>query len=95
MPGDTCELLFWVKGYQTDLMARSIFEFVQKKGDETVDYKYDQFQHFYCSLKDNWMRIRIPFVLKSDHDKVMLAIRNPDMKHFRLVVDELIIRKKP
>ncbi len=93
MPGDSCELFFWVKGYETDLMARSVFEFVQKNGDQTVDYKYDQFQHFYCSLKDNWMRIRIPFVLKSVQDKIMLSIRNPELKHFQLLVDEVLVRK--
>ncbi|MBL7966912.1 MAG: hypothetical protein JNK09_07910 [Prolixibacteraceae bacterium] len=93
LPGDTCEILFWVKGYETDLMPRSIFEFVQKNGEETVDYKYDQFQHFYCALKDGWMRIRIPFVLKSANDLVMLSIRNGDLKHFQLLVDDVIIRK--
>lgn len=93
LPGDTCEILFWVKGYETDLMPRSIFEFVQKNGEETVDYKYDQFQHFYCSLKDGWMRISIPFVLKSANDLVMLSIRNGDLKHFQLLVDDVIIRK--
>jgi hypothetical protein len=93
LPGDTCEILFWVKGYETDLMPRSIFEFVQKNGEETVDYKYDQFQHFYCSLKDGWMRVRIPFVLKSANDLVMLSIRNGDLKHFQLLVDDVIIRK--
>lgn len=93
-PGDTCEILFWVKGYETDLFARSIMEFVQKTGDETVDYKYDQFQHFYCSLKGDWMRIRIPFVLKSDHDQLMLSIRNADLKQFQLVVDDVVIRKQ-
>lgn len=94
IPGDSCELLFWVKGYETDLMPRSIFEFVQKSGDETVDYKYDQFQHFYCSLNKNWMRIRIPFVLKSPSDFVTVAIRNGDLKHFRLFVDDVLIRRK-
>ena len=73
-PGDACEILFWVKGYETDLMPRTVFEFVQKNGDQTIDYKYDQFQHFYCSLKDGWMRIRIPFVLKSENDQVMVTI---------------------
>jgi hypothetical protein len=94
LPGDTCEILFWVKGYETDLMPRSIFEFVQKNGEETVDYKYDQFQHFYCSLKDGWMRVRIPFVLKSANDLVMLSIRNGDLKHFQLLVDDVMIRKQ-
>jgi len=95
LPGDTCELLFWVKGYQTDLMPRSNFEFVQKNGEETVDYKFDQFQHFYCSLNDDWMRIRIPFVLKSTNDLITLAIRNTGLNHFQLVVDDVIIRKRP
>ena len=94
LPGDTCEVLIWVKGYETDLMARSVFEFVHKNGDETVDYKFDQFQHYFCSLKDGWMRIRILFVLKSNQDRIMLAIRNPDLEQFKLVLDELIIRKK-
>lgn len=94
-PGDSCEVLFWVKGYETDLMARSIIEFVQKTGDQTVDYKYDQFQHYYCSLKDGWMRIRIPFVAKSTDDLVMVTLRNADLKNFSLVVDEVIIRKRP
>lgn len=93
-PGQACELLFWVKGYETDLMARSIIEFVQKNGDETVDYKYDQFQHYYTSLKDGWMRIRIPFVLKSENDLVMLTIRNENLKNFALFVDDVIIRKQ-
>ncbi|MFY9153593.1 MAG: hypothetical protein WAO52_16365 [Prolixibacteraceae bacterium] len=93
MPGDSCEILFWVKNYETDLMARSIMEFVQKTGEETVDYKYDQFQHFYCSLKGDWMRMRIPFILKSDHDQLMLSIRNADLKHAQLLVDDVIIRK--
>jgi len=94
MPGDSCELLFWVKGYEADLMPRSIFEFVQKNGEETVNYKYDQFQHFFCSLNRDWMRIRIPFVLKSANDFVTIAIRNPDLDHFQLLVDDVIIRKK-
>jgi hypothetical protein len=93
-PGDACEILFWVKGYQTDLMPRTVFEFIQKNGEQTVDYKYDQFQHFYCSLKDGWMRIKIPFVLKTGNDLIMLAIRNTDLKKFPLVVDEVIIRKQ-
>ena len=95
LPGDTCEILFWAKGFEKDLFARSIFEFIQKDGDQTVDYKYDQFQHFYCSLKNDWMRIRIPFVLKTASDRVMLSVRNKDLKHFQLVVDDLIIRKQP
>jgi len=95
MPGDSCELLFWVKGYEKDLFARSIFEFVQKDGEQVVEYKYDQLQHFYCGFKDDWMRIRIPFILKSENDMVMLAIRNTDLKNFPLVLDEIIIRKQP
>lgn len=94
-PGDSCEILFWAKGFEKDLFARTIFEFVQKDGDQTVNYKYDQFQHFYCSLKDGWMRIRIPFVLKTANDRVMLSVRNIDLKHFQLVVDDLLIRKRP
>lgn len=94
MPGDTCEILFWAKGYEKDLFARSIIEFVQKDGDQTVDYKFDQFQHFYTSLKEDWMRIRIPFVLRTSNDRVMLSVRNGDLKHFKLVVDDLLIRKK-
>jgi len=94
-PGDSCEVLFWVKGYETDLMARSIIEFVQKTDDQTVDYKYDQFQHYYSSLKDGWMRIKIPFVAKSTDDLVMVTLRNADLKNFSLVVDEVIIRKRP
>ncbi|MDP3180951.1 MAG: hypothetical protein Q8M67_03995, partial [Bacteroidota bacterium] len=95
LPGDTCEILFWAKGYEKDLFARSIFEFVQKDGDQTIDYKYDQFQRHYCSLSEDWMRIRIPFILKTTNDRVQLAVQNKDLKHFRLVVDDLIIRKKP
>lgn len=95
MPGDSCELLFWVKGYEKDLFARSIFEFVQKDGEQVVEYKYDQLQHFYCGFKDDWMRIRIPFVLKSENDLVMLAIRNPDLENYPFVLDEIIIRKNP
>ena len=94
LPGDSCELLFWVKGFETDLLARSIFEFVQKDGDQVVIYKYDQFQHYFCSLKDDWMRVRIPFVLKSANDLILLAVRNQDMKQFQLVLDDLIIRKQ-
>ncbi len=93
LPGDSCELLFWVKGYEKDLFARSIFEFVQKDGEQVVEYKYDQLQHFYSGFKDDWMRIRIPFVLKSENDLVMLAIRNPELKKFPFVLDEIIIRK--
>lgn len=95
LPGDTCEILFWAKGFEKDLFARSIFEFVQKNGDETVDYKYDQFQRYYCSLRDGWMRIRIPFVLKTANDQVHLAVQNKDLKQFWLFVDDLIIQKKP
>ncbi|HAH23455.1 MAG TPA: hypothetical protein DCL77_06825 [Prolixibacteraceae bacterium] len=95
LPGDSCQLLFWVKGFETDLFARSVFEFVQKDGDQVVEYKYDQFQHYFCSLKNGWMRIRIPFVLKSSNDLILLAIRNQDMKKFTLVVDDLLIRKQP
>lgn len=95
LPGDTCEILFWAKGFEKDLFARSIFEFVQKDGDETVDYKYDQFQRYYCSLRDGWMQIRIPFVLKTANDQVHLAVQNKDLKQFRLFVDDLIIQKKP
>jgi hypothetical protein len=94
LPGDTCEVLFWAKGFETDLFARSIFEFVQKDGDQTVNYKYDQFQRYFCSLKDGWMRIRIPFVLRTASDRVMLSVRNEDLKHFQLVVDDLLIRRK-
>lgn len=94
LPGDTCELLFWAKGFEKDLFACSIFEFVQKDGDQTVEYKYDQFQRYFCSLKDGWMRVRIPFVLKTASDQVMLSVRNEDLKHFQLVVDDLMIRKK-
>ena len=94
LPGDSCEILFWAKGFETDLFARSIIEFVQKDGEEVVNYKYDQFQKNYCSFKDGWMRICIPFVLKSANDFVMLTVRNPDMKDFTLVVDEVMIRKK-
>ena len=94
LPGDSCELLFWAKGFEKDLFARSVFEFVQKDGDQTVNYKYDQLQRYFCSLSNGWMRIRIPFVLKTTNDKVMLAVRNEDLKHFQLVVDDLMIRKK-
>lgn len=94
-PGDSCEVLFWVKGYEKDLMPRTVIEFVQKTGDQTVDYKYDQFQHYYCSLKDGWMRIKIPFVVQSTNDLVMVTLRNADLKNFSLVVDEIIIRKRP
>jgi len=94
LPGDSCEVLFWAKGFETDLFARSNFEFVQKNGEQTVNYKYDQFQRYFCSLKDGWMRIRIPFVLKTASNQVMLSVRNEDLKHFQLVVDDLMIRKK-
>ncbi|HAQ18196.1 MAG TPA: hypothetical protein DCR40_03065 [Prolixibacteraceae bacterium] len=94
LPGDSCEILFWAKGYEKDLFARTIIEFVQKDGDQTMDYKFDQFQHFYTSLIEDWMRIRIPFVLKTSNDRVMLSVRNKDLKHFRLLVDDLLIRKK-
>lgn len=95
LPGDSCELTFWVKGYETDLLARSIFEFVQKDGDEVKEYKYDQFQRYFVSFKDDWMRIRIPFVLKSANDLVLLAIMNEEMKDFQLVLDDVVIRKLP
>ena len=95
LPGDTCEILFWAKGFEKDLFARSIFEFVQKNGDQIVDYKYDQFQRYFCSLSDGWMRIRIPFILKSANDQVHLAVQNRDLKQFRLFVDDLMIQKKP
>ncbi|HET6556474.1 MAG TPA: hypothetical protein VFG54_04110 [Prolixibacteraceae bacterium] len=95
LPGDSCELTFWVKGYETDLLARSIFEFVQKDGDEVKEYKYDQFQHYFVSFKNDWMRIRIPFVLKSANDLVLLAIMNEEMKDFQLVLDDVVIRKLP
>lgn len=94
MPGDTCEITFWVKGYETDLLPRTVFEFVQKDDDNTVDYKYDQFQHFYCSFKGDWMRIRIPFVMKTGTDFVTVAIRNTDLKHFQLQVDDVLVRKQ-
>lgn len=94
LPGEQVELMFWVYGYETDLMARSIIEFVQKNGEETVDYKYTQFQHHYNSLHNGWMRIRIPFVLKSENDKVMVSVRNPDLKNFKLIIDDVIIRKQ-
>jgi hypothetical protein len=93
-PGDTCEVLFWIKGYETDLLARSVFEFVQKDGDKVMEYKYDQIQRYFYSFKDDWMRIRIPFILKSAHDHLFLAIRNEDMKKFQLVVDDMLIRKQ-
>jgi len=93
-PGDTCEILFWVKGYETDLFARTNIEFIQKDGEQTTGYIYDQFQHFYCSLKNDWMRIKIPFVMKTGNDLVMVTVRNKDLKKFTLIVDDLIIRKK-
>lgn len=95
LPGDSCELLFWVKGIETDRFARAIFEFVQKDGDQVVEYKYDQIQRHFCSIKGDWMRICIPFVLKSANDLVLLAVMNQDLKDFTLVVDDLIIQKKP
>lgn len=94
VPGDTCEVFFWVKDYETDLMARSVLEFVQKDGDKVTEYKYDSFQHYFYSFKDNWMRICIPFVLKSTQDHLYLAIRNEQMKNFQLVMDDLIIQRK-
>lgn len=94
IPGDTCEVLFWVKGFQTDLMARSVFEFVQKDGDKVMEYKFDQLQRYFWSFHNDWMRIRIPFVLKSANDHLFLAIRNEDMKKFQLVVDDMLIRKQ-
>ena len=93
LPGDSCEILCWVKGFEEDRFARTIFEFVQKDGENVVDYKYDQFQHYYSSLKNDWMRIRIPFVLKSSNDFVMLSFRNRDLKKTSLVVDDLLIQK--
>lgn len=93
-PGDTCEILFWVKGFETDLFARTIIEFVQKDGEQTTDYKYDQFQHYFCSLHDGWMRICIPFVVKTENDFVMVTVRNKELKKFPLIVDDVIIRKK-
>lgn len=95
LPGDSCELTFWIKDYETDLLARTVFEFVQKAGDEVKEYKYDQMQRYFVSFKDDWMRIRIPFVLKSDSDLVLLAIRNEEMKDFQLVLDDVVIRKVP
>jgi len=94
-PGDTCEILFWVKGYETDLFARSIIEFIQKDGEQTTGYIYDQLQHFYCSLKNDWMRIKIPFVMKTGNDLVMVTVLNKDLKNFELLADDVIIRKKP
>ncbi|MBC8004030.1 MAG: hypothetical protein H7X84_01040 [Verrucomicrobia bacterium] len=95
LPGDSCELTFWIKDYETDLLARSVFEFVQKDGNEVKEYKYDQIQRYFVSFNNDWMRIRIPFVLKSANDLVLLAIRNEEMKDFQLVLDDLIIQKKP
>jgi len=95
LPGDSCEILFWAKGFEKDLFARSIFEFVQKDGEQTVEYKYDQFQRYFSSLKDGWMRIRIPFILKTANDRVLLAVQNKELKNFKIVVDDLIIQKKP
>lgn len=92
--GDTCEVLFWVKDYETDLLARSVFEFVQKDGDKVVEYKYDQFQRYLYSIKGDWMRIRIPFVVKSANDHLYLAIRNEELKNFQLVLDDMLIRKQ-
>jgi len=92
--GDTCEVLFWAKGIHHDLMARTIFEFNQKTGDKTVDYKYDQFQHYFCSIKNDWMRIRIPFILRSDHDQIMPSVLNKVLKNFKIVIDDVVIRKK-
>lgn len=93
MPGDSCEMYCWVKGYEEDRFARTVFEFVQKDGENVVEYKYDQFQHFYSSFKGDWMRIRIPFVLKSSNDFIMLSFRNPDLKKFSIVVDDLLVKK--
>ncbi len=94
-PGDKCEILFWVKGYETDLFARSIIEFIQKDGEQTVGYKYDQFQHHFTSFKDGWMRIRIPFEIKSTNDLVMVTVMNKDLNPFHLFADDVVIRKKP
>ena len=92
-PGDKCELLFWVRNFEKDLMARTVFEFVQKNADEVTNYQLDQFQHFFWSFKDDWMRIRIPFEVKSENETINLLIKNSDLKNFSLVADELIIRK--
>lgn len=93
VPGDSCEVLFWVKNYETDLLARSVFEFVQKDSDKVMEYKYDQLQRYFCSFRDDWMRVRIPFVIKSANDHLFLAIRNEEMKKFQLVLDDILIKK--
>jgi len=41
------------------------------------------------------MRIRIPFILKTANDRVLLAVQNKELKNFKIVVDDLIIQKKP
>jgi hypothetical protein len=94
MPGDSCEVLFWVKGFEKDLLARTVFEFVQKDGDKVVEYKFDQLHRYFCSFHNDWMRIRIPFVIKSANDLILLAIRNEDMKNFNLVMDDMLIKKQ-
>jgi hypothetical protein len=94
VPGDSCEVLFWVKNYETDLLARSVFEFVQKDSDKVMEYKYDQLQRYFCSFHNDWMRVRIPFVIRSANDHLFLAIRNEEMKKFNLVVDDMLIRKQ-
>ena len=92
--GDRCEILFWVRNFETDLMGRTNFEFVQKKGNEVTNYQLEQFQHFFCSFSGEWMRIRIPFEVRSDNEKILLSIRNKELKDYPLVADELIIRKR-
>ncbi len=92
-PGDKCELFFWVHNFEKDLMARTAFELVQKNGDEVSNYQSDQFQHFFWSFKDGWMRIRIPFEVHSEDEKISLSVRNKELKSYPLVIDELMIKK--
>lgn len=92
--GDKCELLFWVHNFEKDLMGRTVFEFTQKNGDQVVNYQLGQFQHFFCSFSGDWMRIRIPFEVRSENEKISLSIRNKELKRYPVVVDELIVRKK-
>ncbi|MDX9880881.1 MAG: hypothetical protein RBS73_02370 [Prolixibacteraceae bacterium] len=92
--GDQCEILFWVHHFEKDLMGRTVFEFVQKNGDQVTNYQLGQFQHFFCSFRGNWMRIRIPFEVRSENEKISLSVRNKELKRYPLVMDELIVRKR-
>ncbi len=89
--GQNYNITFWVKSFNKDMMGRTVFELVQKTGDQITNYQQDQFQHFFHSFRGDWMQIQIPIKVQSDKEILSISVRNQDLGTFPIVLDELLI----